>query len=187
MRSMIAITCVCICSHYQLGMQMWSMIAMTCVFFIRLHILIICAQEVITFSIESLDIQIQCFPMPLSSDINNLLLVGHTHDDIDRFFSRLHVEIAGRDYYTVARIYNTKVGIMIQTLIMTSPNLLTPRTMVGRIMQRSSLLIQIINALWLMLSDRFVGFGFCSCKKADADRSACRLRFVSCSYRVLFA
>ena len=55
--------------------------------------------------------------MPLSSDINNLLLVGHTHDDIDRFFSRLHVEIAGRVYYTVARIYNTKVGIMIQTLI----------------------------------------------------------------------
>ena len=84
-----------------------------CVFFIRLHILIICAQEVITFSIESLE----CFPMPLSSDINNLLLVGHTHDDIDRFFSRLHVEIAGRVYYTVARIYNTKVGIMIQTLI----------------------------------------------------------------------
>ena len=55
--------------------------------------------------------------MALSSDINNLPLVGHTHDDIDRFFSRLHVAIAGRDYYTVARIYNTKVGIMIQTLI----------------------------------------------------------------------
>ena len=29
------------------------------------------------------------------------LLVGHTHDDIDRFFSRLHVAIAGKDYYSV--------------------------------------------------------------------------------------
>ena len=30
------------------------------------------------------------------------LLVGHTHDDIDRFFSRVRVAIAGRDYYSVA-------------------------------------------------------------------------------------
>ena len=30
------------------------------------------------------------------------LLVGHTHDEIDRFFSRMRVAIAGRDYYSVA-------------------------------------------------------------------------------------
>ena len=39
---------------------------------------------------------------PLHSICMVFLLVGHTHDDIDRFFSRLRVAIAGRDYYTVA-------------------------------------------------------------------------------------
>ena len=32
------------------------------------------------------------------------LLVGHTHDAIDRFFIRLRVAIAGRDYRTVAAL-----------------------------------------------------------------------------------
>ena len=40
--------------------------------------------------------------VPLHSICLMFLLVGHTHDDIDRFFSRLHVAIAGRNYYTVA-------------------------------------------------------------------------------------
>ena len=30
------------------------------------------------------------------------LIVGHTHDDLDRFFSRLKVALAGHDFYTVA-------------------------------------------------------------------------------------
>jgi hypothetical protein len=29
------------------------------------------------------------------------LLVGHTHDEIDRLFSRIKVALAGHDYYTV--------------------------------------------------------------------------------------
>ena len=29
------------------------------------------------------------------------LIVGHTHDEIDRIFSRVKVALAGRDYYTV--------------------------------------------------------------------------------------
>ena len=32
------------------------------------------------------------------------LLVGHTHDAIDRFFSRLRVAIVGRDYHRVAAL-----------------------------------------------------------------------------------
>ena len=30
-----------------------------------------------------------------------MLLVGHTHDDLDRFFSRLKVALAGRDFFTI--------------------------------------------------------------------------------------
>ena len=29
------------------------------------------------------------------------LLVGHTHDEIDRLFSRIKVALAGHDYFTV--------------------------------------------------------------------------------------
>ena len=29
------------------------------------------------------------------------LLAGHTHDKIDRFFSRVKAAVAGRDYYTI--------------------------------------------------------------------------------------
>ena len=39
--------------------------------------------------------------VPLHSILMIFLLVGHTHDEIDRFFSRLRVAIAGRNYYTV--------------------------------------------------------------------------------------
>ena len=42
--------------------------------------------------------------LPLHSVCLVFLLVGHTHDHIDRFFSRLRVAIAGRDYYTVAEL-----------------------------------------------------------------------------------
>ena len=42
--------------------------------------------------------------LPLHSIMMMYLLVGHTHDDIDRFFSRLRVAIAGRDYYTVSQL-----------------------------------------------------------------------------------
>jgi len=45
---------------------------------------------------------LQTHNVPLHSICMVFLLVGHTHDDIDRFFSRLRVAIAGRDYYTVA-------------------------------------------------------------------------------------
>ena len=40
--------------------------------------------------------------LPLHSICLVFLIVGHTHDDIDRFFSRVRVAVAGRDYYTVA-------------------------------------------------------------------------------------
>ena len=39
--------------------------------------------------------------VPMHSIMMVYLLVGHTHDAIDRFFSRLRVAIAGKDYYTV--------------------------------------------------------------------------------------
>jgi hypothetical protein len=32
------------------------------------------------------------------------LPVGHTHDKIDRFFSRVKVALSGRDYWTVDQI-----------------------------------------------------------------------------------
>ena len=32
------------------------------------------------------------------------LLVGHTHDEIDRFFSRVKVALAGKDYFTVTQM-----------------------------------------------------------------------------------
>ena len=34
------------------------------------------------------------------------LLVGHTHDDIDRMFSRIKVALAGHDYFTVIEMLN---------------------------------------------------------------------------------
>ena len=33
------------------------------------------------------------------------LLVGHTHNKLDRFFSRIAVALAGRDYYTVVGMF----------------------------------------------------------------------------------
>jgi hypothetical protein len=38
------------------------------------------------------------------------LLVGHTHDDIDRLFSRIKVALAGHDYFTVIEMLNLMVN-----------------------------------------------------------------------------
>ena len=38
---------------------------------------------------------------PMWSVLMTYLLVGHTHDKIDRFFSRVKAAVAGRDYYTM--------------------------------------------------------------------------------------
>lgn len=37
----------------------------------------------------------------------SFLLVGHTHDALDRFFSRLVAAIAGRDFFTVDQLFAT--------------------------------------------------------------------------------
>lgn len=41
---------------------------------------------------------------PLWSHLLCCLPVAHTHDEIDRFFSRVKVALAGHDYYTVAQM-----------------------------------------------------------------------------------
>ena len=33
-----------------------------------------------------------------------MLIVGHTHDELDRFFSRLKAALAGRSFYTVPQM-----------------------------------------------------------------------------------
>ena len=33
------------------------------------------------------------------------LIVGHTHDKIDRFFSRLRVALRGHDYFTLMEMF----------------------------------------------------------------------------------
>ena len=42
---------------------------------------------------------------PMWSVLMTYLLVGHTHDKIDRFFSRVKAAVAGRDYYTMYELF----------------------------------------------------------------------------------
>jgi hypothetical protein len=44
---------------------------------------------------------------PLWSVLMGFLLVGHTHDALDRFFSRLAVSLSGHDFYTVDEMLAT--------------------------------------------------------------------------------
>ena len=41
----------------------------------------------------------------LWSILLTFLLVGHTHDDLDRFFGRLSVALKGHDYFTVPQMF----------------------------------------------------------------------------------
>ena len=43
---------------------------------------------------------------PLWSISFTFLLVGHTHDSLDRLFSRLSVPLTGRNYHTVEQMWN---------------------------------------------------------------------------------